>query len=80
MRRDLYVTDDLVALGIDDSDFSVVFSSVLAAIADVNELGLWLVDYAVWSRFKMDRIEKFQRAPSKYAEHPVIAARQKQLI
>src|SRR5260370_9360720 len=28
----------------------------------------------------MDRIEKFQRVPSKYAEHPVIAACQKQLI
>jgi len=32
MSCDLYVTDYLVVLGIDDSDFSVVFSSVFATI------------------------------------------------
>src|ERR1700674_3161495 len=66
--------------GVDDSDFSVVLSRVLAAIADVHKLGLRFVNYAVWSGLKVNRIEKFERVPSKYSGHPVIAACQKQLI
>src|SRR5712691_10526406 len=80
MSHDLYVTDDLVVLGIDDSDSSVVFSSVFTPIADVNKLRLRFIDHAVRSWFEMDRIEKFERVPSKYAEHPVIAACQEQLV
>src|SRR5258708_2888461 len=80
MSHNLYVTDDLVVLGIDDSDFSVVFSSVSTAISDVNKLRLRFIDHAVRSWLEMDRIEEFQRVPSKYAEHPVIAACQEQLI
>src|SRR6266849_996807 len=80
MSHDLYVTDDLVDLGIDDSDFSVVLFRVLAPVTDVNELRLGFIDQVVRSQFKMDRIEKFERVPSEYSEHAVIAACQKQLI
>src|SRR5712672_2714199 len=80
MSHDLYVTDNLVVLGIDDSDFSVFLPGVLAAIADINELRLRFIDHPVRSWFKMDRIQKLERVPSKYAEHPVIAACQEQLI
>src|SRR5437588_4671586 len=80
MSNNSYITDDLVVLGIDDSDFSVVLSRVLAPVADVNELRLGFIDHAVRSQFKMDRIEKFERVPSEYSEHTVIAACQKQLI
>ena len=40
MSHDSYVTDELVVPRVDDSDFSVVLSRVLAAIADVYQLGL----------------------------------------
>src|ERR1700687_4698799 len=80
MSQDLYATDDLVVLGIDDFDFSVVFSSILAAISDVHEFGLRFIDHAVRSGLKVNRIEKFQRIPSKDAEHPVIATCQKQPV
>src|SRR5882762_3422092 len=80
MSHNLYVPDDLVVLDIDDSDFSVIFSSIFTAISDVNKFRLRFIDQAVRSWFEMDRIEEYQRVPSKYAEHPVIAACQKQFI
>src|SRR6266851_9213906 len=80
MSHNSYVTDELVVPRVDDSDFSVVFSRVLAAIANVNKLGLRFVDHAVRSRLKVDRIEKFERVTSKDPEHPVIAACYKQLV
>src|SRR6267154_6371308 len=80
MSHNLYVPDDLVVLDIDDSHFSVIFSSIFTAISDVNKFRLRFIDQAVRSWFEMDRIEEFQRVPSKYAEHPVIAACQEQLI
>src|SRR6266700_7019013 len=80
MSRDSYVTDELVVPRVDDSDFSVVLSRVLAAIADVNQLRLWFVNHSVRSGLKVDRIEKFERVTSKDPEHPVIAACEKQLV
>src|SRR6266436_1860001 len=80
MSHDFNVTGELVVPRVDDSHFSVVLSRVLAAVADVHKLGLRFVNHAVRSRFKVDRIEKFERVASKYSDHPVIPACHEQLI
>src|SRR5437660_4583342 len=80
MSHDSYVTDVLVAPRVDDSDFSVVLSRVLTAIADVNQLRLWFVNHSIRSGLKVNRIEKFERVSLKDPEHPVIAACYKQLV
>src|SRR5438309_7056527 len=80
MSHNSYVTDEPVVPRVDDSDFSVVLSRVLAAIADINKLRLRFIDHAVRPRLKLDRIEKFERVSSKNPEHPVIAACQEQLV
>src|ERR1700676_4591360 len=80
MSRDPYVTDDLVVPSVNDSDLAVIFSGILATVADVHEFRFWFIGNTVRPKFKMDRVEQFERVSSEYAEHPVIAARQKHLV
>src|SRR5712671_5973459 len=80
MRGHLDVADVFVILRVDNSDFSVVLSSVLTTVADIDQLGIWFVDNSVGPRIKLDRIEQLKRVPSKHADHCVVAACQKQLV
>jgi hypothetical protein len=71
---DFDVTDAHFIPCIDDSNFSVILTRILPAISDINELGVGLVDHAVGTRFKLDRVEKIQRVSSDNPDHGVVSA------
>ena len=48
----------LVIPRIDDSDFSIVLTCILAAITDIRQPAVRFVDNAIGARFKMNGIEK----------------------
>src|SRR5215472_2928051 len=65
---------------IDDSDFSVVLTSVLASISDIDEFAARFVDYAVGTRFKLDGVEKLKGVALKDPQHCIVSAGYEQLI
>src|SRR5260370_4430814 len=80
MRGHLEIANVFVVLRIDDSDFSVVFSRIFAAVAYIDQLGIRFVDNAVGPRLKLDRIEKLESVAPKHPDHSVVAACQEQLV
>src|SRR5215469_11817195 len=80
MGRHSDIPNVLVILGVDDSNFSIVLSSISAAIPDINKLGMWLVNDAVRTRFKLDGVEQVQRVPLENPQQGVISARDEQFI
>ena len=74
MGRHLDIADVFVGLRVKDSYFPIALSRILATIADIDQLRVWIVDDAVGSRFNLDRIQKLERVSSKNSHHSVVAA------
>ena len=76
MGRHPDIADMCVGLRVDDSNFPIALPCVFSAVADVNQLGVRIVDDAVGSVLELDRSDGLECFTSKYSEHPVVAAYQ----
>src|SRR5437588_596421 len=74
------LADMLGALRVNDSYFAIVFSCILAAITNIDQLGVGIVDDAVGPGVEVDRSDGLERVSLKYSDHSVIAACQKCLV
>ena len=80
MCRDLNVADVLISFGINESDFAVVLSSILPAVAHIKQVFMQVLDYAIGTQVQLDGVKQFKVATTEDAQHPVVSACDKHLI
>src|ERR1700693_197947 len=80
MSCNLDVANFCVTFGTNERYFTVVFSRVLAAIPDVENLRMRIIRDTIGAQFQLDGINKFESVAAKNAEHSVVPARDKKLV
>ncbi len=76
----LDVTQVFIRFGVDDANFSVVFTGILPTVSDIQKSGVRIVRDTVGPQIELDRVHQVKRVAAEHPEHSVISTGHKQLV